>query len=50
MDNVHVRVQAWYARLVQAALVDWKPTGRVYVALDVSVLRESRNECEEGWT
>jgi hypothetical protein len=41
VDNAQVRVQALYAPLVRAALVDWKPTGRVYVALDVSVLKGS---------
>ena len=41
IDNVHVRVQALYVLLVQAALADWKPIGRVYVALDVSVIKDS---------
>jgi hypothetical protein len=39
MDNVHIRVQALYAPLVRAALVDWNPVGRVYLALDVSVIK-----------
>lgn len=41
VDNAHVQVQALYAPLVRAALRDWSPTGRVYVALDVSVLKGS---------
>jgi len=41
MDNAHIRVQALYTPLVRAALADWKPTGRVYVALDVSVIKGS---------
>ena len=41
VDNTQVRVQALYTPLVRAALVDWKPAGRVYVALDVSVLKGS---------
>jgi len=41
VDNVHIQVQALYAPLVRAALADWKPNGRVYVALDVSVIKGS---------
>lgn len=39
LDNPHVQVQAFYAPLLRAALADWHPTGRVYLALDVSVLK-----------
>lgn len=41
VDNAQIRVQALYAPLVQAALAAWSPSGRVYVALDVSVLHGS---------
>lgn len=41
VDNAQIRVQALYAPLVQAALTAWTPSGRVYVALDVSVLHGS---------
>ncbi len=41
VDNAQIRVQALYAPLVQAALTAWSPSGRVYVALDVSVLHGS---------
>ena len=41
MDNTHIQVHAWYAPLVRAALVDWLPSERVYVAFDVSVLKGS---------
>ena len=40
-DNPHVQVQDFYAPLVRAALADWQPSGRLYVALDVSVLKGS---------
>lgn len=39
MENVHIRVQALYAPLIRAALIDWNPVGRVYLALDVSVIK-----------
>jgi hypothetical protein len=41
VDNAQVRVQVLYAPLVQAALTAWSPSGRVYVALDGSVLHGS---------
>lgn len=41
VDNVHVQVQALYAPLVRAALAHWEPSGRVYLALDVSVIKGS---------
>jgi hypothetical protein len=41
MDNSHVQVQPLYAPLVRAALLHWQAIGRVYLALDVSVLKGS---------
>lgn len=41
VDNAHVQVQSLYTPLVQAALTSWQPNARVYVALDVSVLKGS---------
>ena len=41
VDNAHVQTQALYDPLVRAALRDWNPNERVYVALDVSVIKGS---------
>jgi len=41
LDNPHVQVQPWYAPLVRAALRHWQAGRRVYLALDVSVIKGS---------
>jgi hypothetical protein len=41
VDNAKVPVQPVYAPLLQAAMCDWHMVGRVYLALDVSVLKGS---------
>lgn len=41
LDNAHIEPQTFYAPLVRAALVDWQPTERLYLALDVSVIKGS---------
>lgn len=39
VDNIHLSIQALYAPLLQAALREWEPNGRVFVAFDVSVIK-----------
>lgn len=39
LDNPHVRVQPLYEPLVRAALRHWETVGRIYLALDTSVLK-----------
>jgi hypothetical protein len=41
VDNPKVQVQPVYAPLLRAALCRWQTAGRVYLALDVSVLKGS---------
>lgn len=41
VDNSKVQVQPMYAPLLRAALRHWQPGGRVYLALDVSVIKGS---------
>ena len=41
MDNAKVQVQPVYAPLLRAALRHWQTVGRVYLALDVSVIKGS---------
>ena len=41
LDNAHVETQAFYAPLLRAALADWQPTERLFLALDVSVIKGS---------
>ncbi len=41
VDNDYVQVEALYAPLVRASLVDWPASERVYVALDASVIKGS---------
>jgi len=40
-DNAQIKAQALYAPLVRAALRDWAPTERLYLALDASVIKGS---------
>lgn len=40
-DNAQIKAQALYAPLVRAALGDWAPTERLYLALDASVIKGS---------
>jgi hypothetical protein len=39
--NAQIQVQAFYAPLVRAALSDWAPTERLYLALDASIIKGS---------
>jgi len=39
LDNPKVHVQSLYAPLVRAALIHWQAIGRVYLALDTSVIK-----------
>jgi len=41
LDNPHIRVQPLYEPLIRAALRHWETVGRVYLALDTSVLKGS---------
>ena len=41
LDNAHVESQVFYAPLARAALADWQPTGRLYLALYASVIKGS---------
>jgi hypothetical protein len=41
LDNPHIHVQSLYSPLLRAALAHWQAVGRVYTALDASVIKGS---------